>query len=75
MIQLNHPPRATRTAASSRRQRGQGMVEYFLGLLVILGVFVSIDRIAKNGTGKIWKFIAKQIAPGCPGCTPPDSLN
>ncbi|MBI3554881.1 MAG: hypothetical protein HY074_01295 [Deltaproteobacteria bacterium] len=58
-----------------QRRRGQAMVEYMLAVLLCLAVSGLISTQMKKGISKIWKSMAKDIAPPCPGCTPPDELN
>lgn len=56
------------------RQSGQGLVEYALAVLTIIGIFAIIDNRIKKGIGTLWLVMAKDIAAGCPGCTPPAEI-
>jgi hypothetical protein len=45
-----------------------------LGVLMIAAVVKLVDFEIRKGIGKIWKAMAVDIAPGCPGCTPPENI-
>ena len=51
------------------------MIEYMLAIIMCIGLASLMSHQINKGIGKIWKMMAKDIAPGCPGCTPPDDLN
>ncbi len=51
------------------------MVEYMLAVLLCLALSGVISTQMKKGVGRLWKMMAKDIAPACPGCTAPDELN
>jgi hypothetical protein len=57
-----------------RRQSGQALVEYAMTIVLIMGVFFIIDLRIRKTVGGLWKMMARDIAPGCPGCEPPDAL-
>lgn len=59
---------------NARRQRGQGLIEFAMAALLILGLFAVIDTRIKKTMGGLWLALAKDIAPGCPGCEPPENL-
>ena len=51
------------------------MVEYMLAVIMCIGISTLISKQMTKGIAKLWKSMAKDIAPACPGCTPPDELN
>jgi hypothetical protein len=53
---------------------GQALVEYALAILMVMGVFFVIDFQIKRSIKKIWIVIAKNVAPGCPGCEAPEEI-
>jgi hypothetical protein len=57
-----------------RRESGQGLIEYALAVLLVLGLFLTMNSQIKRGISKLWKAMAKDIAAGCPGCEPPDTM-
>ncbi len=59
---------AKRFAKKRRKQLGQAMIEYMLMLALVVGVVSSTGFIFRKTVFKMWKFMSKQIAPGCPGC-------
>ncbi len=58
-----------------QRRRGQALVEYMMAVLLCLGVAGIISNGLKRGISNLWTKMAKDIAPGCPGCELPDELN
>lgn len=53
---------------------GQALIEYVMAVLLCIGMASVINSSLNKGIAKIWTVIAKNIAPGCPGCTPPDDI-
>ena len=61
-------------ARNPNRQRGQALVEYIMAVILCIGVASMINGSIKKGIAKIWVSMAADIAPGCPGCTPPEQI-
>ena len=57
-----------------QREKGQGLIEYAMAVLLIIGVFGIIQASIKKTIHGIWIGMAKNIAPGCPGCEPPPEI-
>jgi hypothetical protein len=55
-------------------QSGQGVVEYVLGVLLILGIFGVVNAGMKKGVVSMWKGMAALIAAPCPRCEPPEVI-
>ena len=66
---MNQPKRR------QNKQSGQGLLEYALMVLVMLAMFRIMDYRIRKGIGGMWKYLAQNVAAGCPvpsagqGCT------
>ena len=60
--------------AARKRQSGQSLIEYAMALLIMVSAYKLVDFQLRKNIGKIWLAMAKDIAPGCPGCEAPDQL-
>lgn len=49
-------------------ESGQAIIEFFLLLLVTIGVVSFLKSGLKRVTVKFWSFLAKRIAAPCPTC-------
>ncbi len=53
---------------------GQGLVEYALTVLLVLGLFSIMNYRIMKGIGALWKTLATEIVSACPDCTRPSQL-
>lgn len=53
-----------------KQQSGQGLLEYALTVLVVLFLFQVMDTQIRKGIAKLWKYLAQNVAAGCPVPSP-----
>lgn len=56
-------------------ESGQAIIEFFLLLLVTIGVVSFLKTSLKNLTVKFWAFMGKRISAPCPTCAPDPEFN
>ncbi|MBI2605689.1 MAG: hypothetical protein HYW49_06375 [Deltaproteobacteria bacterium] len=71
MTEKRHIPKKRGLRAT---RSGQGLVEYALTVLLVLGLFSIMNYRIMKGIGVLWKTLAAEIASACPDCTRPSQL-
>lgn len=56
-------------------ESGQAIIEFFLLMLVTIGVVAFLKNNLKNLTVKFWTFLGKRIAAPCPTCSAGQEFN
>ncbi|RZA05282.1 MAG: hypothetical protein EOP11_13175 [Proteobacteria bacterium] len=56
-------------------ESGQAIIEFFLLLLVTIGIATFMKQGLKGITVKFWAFLGKRIAAPCPACSAGEEFN
>ena len=57
-----------------RDEGGQALFEYVLVLAICVSAITIMGMGFRKGVAALWISMLKQVAPACPGCTPPPAL-
>jgi Flp pilus assembly pilin Flp len=57
-----------------QNESGQAVIEYVLVLAMVVSAITIMSLGFRKGISKLWVSMIKQVAPACPGCTPPAAL-
>lgn len=58
--------KGTESQKLRKKQRGQALLEYALTILVVLGMYRIMDHQIRKSIGKMWTYMAQNIAAACP---------